>query len=493
MPRPPYSFVLFAVVELLTVVSLMCLLRNSDISRDHPRSTTLHAYYQSSTNNAVPQYAVSRRSYIMALGYVEQLTSATRSFLQLFPLAADWNMHVPEPFVMKSRLFGLSDFVPLAENLTKMLPLSLLYNLSILNKFVHEKISPNTGVVPVLDFIKTASRKVIIFHYGKPPPPFSEFGGEWVTNSLARRVRDTKVTDCSVEAFEAGFSVKLENHLNRLVRSTTSEFQDEFHVAQALCFDHTVVHTSTHLRDYLVLPATVVFTNWRGCSLGNCSWHHQDNMNIIGRQMPPQTIRTAILTNSSIKETLLGATMIQFHHQHFLKQAARYLSHLHIDRPFLAVHIRTERVVRDGMKLKLGLQYSQHCIQLLEMLTGRLMTLFTLKKMIVVTDNSHTGSDSCQFEGTRCKHSHWNSLLSYLNGSHLMKHHVEYQEEEELNTHNSGYVSLVECNMLALGSKLVLVGHGAFQNMVEGAFLSLGHLTNDVYHICDDATSAKFH
>lgn len=427
----------------------------------------------------------------MALGYVEQLTSATRSFLQLFPLAADWDMHVPEPFVMKSRLFGLIDFVPPAENLTKMLPMSQLYNLSLLNNFIHDKISPNTGVVPVLDFIHTASRKVIIFHYGTPPPPFSEFGGEWVTKSLARRVRDNKVTDCSVEALEAGFSAKLEKHLNGLARYVTSEIQDEFNVAQALCFDHTVVHTSTHLLEYLVLPATVVFTNWRGCSFGNCSWHHQDNWNRIGHHMPPHTIRTAILTNSSIKEALFGATMIQFHHPLFLKQAAHHLSHLHIDRPFLAVHIRTERVVRDGMKLKLGLRYSQHCIQLLEVLTERLMKLFALKQMIVVTDNSHTGSDSCQFEGSQCKHSHWNSFLSSLNDSHLMKHHVEYQGEGELETHSS-YVSLVECNMLALGSKLVLVGHGAFQNMVEGAFINSGHETSDVYHICDYSTSANF-
>lgn len=467
--RSSFLYILFATIELVTIAGLMLLLGNSDASHDPP-------WHQSTSVNTVflPPYSVSGpiandlsrmgRSHIMALGYVEQLTSATRSFLQLLPLAADWNMHVPEPFIMKSRIFGLSDFVPPAENLTKMLPMSQLYNLTVLNNFIHEKISPNTAIVPVLDFINTGSRNVIIFHYGKPPPPFSEFGGEWVTRSLVRRVRLTKISDCTIEAYEAGFSAKLEDHLNQLAQYVASEIHDKFHVVQALCIDHTVVHSSTQLLKYLVLPATVVFTNWRGCSFGNCSLHYQDNWNRTGHQMPPQNIRTVILTNSSIKADLLGSTMIQFHHPLFLKQATHYLSKVHIDGPFLAVHIRTERVIRDGMKLKLGLQYSQHCIQLLEVLADRLMKLFELKHAIVVTDDSpYTGSDSCQFEGTRCRHSQWNSFLSALNSSHLMKHHIRYQDEGELSAH-SGYVSLVECNMLALGSKLILVGHGAFQN-----------------------------
>ena len=420
----------------------------------------------------------------MALGYVEQLTSATRSFLQLFPLASDWNMHVPEPFVMKSRIFGIFDLVPPAETIAKMQPMSQLYNLSVLNNFIHEQISPDTGVVPIFDFIKTASRNVIIFHYGKPPPPFSEFGGEWVSNSLARRVREAKVTDCGAEAFESGFAATLERHLNMLAQYVVPGDPYKFCVTQALCFDHTKVHTSTHLLSYLSLPSTVVFTNWRGCSFANCSLHYQDNRNRAGQQMPPHAIRTAILTNSSIKVALLGATMAQFHHPVFLKQAKHYLSKLKIDGPFLAIHIRSERIVRDAMKLQQGLQYPQQCLWLLEALAHRLAELFGLNQTIVITDSSSSGSDSCQFEGTRCKHSHWNSFISALNSSYLMKHHVVYHEEGELGTH-TGYISLVECSLLSLGTKLVLVGHGAFQNMVEGAFIKLGHVTSDVYHICD--------
>lgn len=478
-------------VELFTVGSLMVFVSWSGVSRDIPRSVSNIVFLPRdvmsrprSTTSVHQVIEQTGRSYLMALGYVEQLTSATRSFLQLFPLAADWNMHVPEPFVMKSRLFGIFDFVPPAENLSTMVPMSRLYNLTVMNSFVHEQISPNTGIVPALDFIKTASRNVVIFHYGKPPPPFSEFGGEWVTKSLARRVKETKVTDCSSEALGAGFSARLEKHLNSFAQYIEPRNQGGFHVTQALCFDHTVVHTSTHLLSYLILPATVVFTNWRGCSFANCSLYYQDNWNRTGHHMPPQAIRTAILTNFSIKVPLSGATMTQFHLPIFLKQAAYYLSNLRITSPFLAVHFRTERVVRDGMKLKLGLQYSQQCVQRLEVLAAGLMKLFRLSQMIVVTDSSHTGSDSCHFEGTRCKHSHWNSFLSALNSSYLMKYHVKYHGEEELNTH-SGYVSLVECNMLALGAKLVLVGHGAFQNMVEGAFINLGHLTSDIYHICE--------
>ena len=52
-------------------------------------------------------YPLDVYSYVLALDHREQLSAATISMLQLASLAADWNAHLVEPFLLRSFLRGL--------------------------------------------------------------------------------------------------------------------------------------------------------------------------------------------------------------------------------------------------------------------------------------------------------------------------------------------------------------------------------------------------
>ena len=55
----------------------------------------------------------------------------------------------------------------------------------------------------------------------------------------------------------------------------------------------------------------------------------------------------------------------------------------------------------------------------------------------------------------------------------MQVHHCNLDLLNDRDAHNSGFVSLVEMTMLALGEKLLLVGGGGFQINIAHKFYSL--------------------
>ena len=174
--------------------------------------------------------------------------------------------------------------------------------------------------------------------------------------------------------------------------------------------------------------------------------------------------------------------VVSLHHLNIQKVAQDYLSVCGIKQPFIGVHIRLERLLMKEVALKNN-SYIKYCLQNLEKILDRLKKQFGLHRRLLFTDMGKYGTDSCS--NKRC--SRRDQLFSMLDGLGLT---VSSYDPKVLNgTENSGYVSLVEMNMMALGEKLVLVGGGGFEVTLQGRFLSLDHRVEDVYRVCFNRTS----
>ena len=415
-------------------------------------------------------------SYLLALSFEEQLSAASNSMLQLAPLAVDWNAQLVEPVVLRSHLYGIDGLFPAYfQNAGQAsIKLSELYDMSKLNDILHSLVSPRVSMVPFEEFISAAPRRVTLLHFNTPGSALevSEF---YSLKSTFQRNGST-VINCSHLKSALKLVHEVEGHLN-----TALGLKDKFIVEKVLCLDPTVVYRSLLLLENVTHPETIVFTAWLGCSLTNCSVHHKHNSEL---QKNPDKFRRTILTESAMRR---GGFMLRQMHilyrSTIWEMAERYLHTINIRRPFMSIHIRTERLLRDGAGMGDPLYY-QYCLHQLENLIGSLSFNMSRYQILLITDiGSKYGTAGCGKYHKLCSVSRIKEVTSALESLNFTT--TSYDPRLSNGTENSAYVSLVEMNMLSMGDKLILVGRGGFQTILKDKYLSLNHTEEDLYHICN--------
>ena len=430
----------------------------------------------------------NQSSYLLALGYSEQLSSATHSLLQLGALAYDFDADLVEPTLVSTHIFGIKGvYPPFIDTKSPNIALFDVYNSSKVNKVLHSAISPTVNMVPFQDFLNRAPRKINLFHFNtrswdKTKRLFALSQDEVTSIDAAFKGNpQEQVFDCQSKKM-----IVMNEYIKRIERQLNSlGGRGEFSVVQALCLNPEHVYQSVSLSHYISSPGTVIFTNWVGCAFRDCSYLMKANLfrTKIDTKVSPN--RYAILTEKTFQFRIFNEHMLHRSHVHSL--AMDYLRHINFTHtPYVAVHLRMERIIRRAMESKTQDYHARCLANLLSVVNHILYGNASIKsqhfrgsqQVLVMSDAPgwEYGSDSCF--GKNCKKDEVRKLYSVINSAFDFQHF-----QPKSTTMNSAVVSLVEMHMLSIGKKLILVGFGGFQAILENLFLSLGHASSDVYHV----------
>lgn len=437
----------------------------------------------------------SNLSYLLALSFCEQLSSASQSMLRMAPLAVDWKAHMVEPVVLTSRLFGIEGvyphqiLTPLHSNplhVQQSIQLSQVYDLAKLNAVLHSHISPTVTMATFEHFVTSAPKEIILLHFNKfYSIDFSLNQNEFQAVNYVHTHKGD-VIECTNLQTAKGWAQKIESRLNAFLSDFTSE---RFRVGKVLCLSNGKVFDSRQLLAHFSLPATIIFTTWQGCP-GNCSIGSKRTTG--SQSLPSGTYRTAaVLTEASFLRPFHLESIHTLHSSHIRETAEKYLEFLGVRTPFLAVHIRSERLLKDGIRIMKNPFYYNCCLQQLKNIVHNLQDEHGYRQSLVISDTgSKYGTVGC---GNFSKYCTEQSAMVIARTLEFLNFTVASYDPVAFNTtENSGFVSLVEMHMLSMGERLVLVGRGGFEAILENLFLQPGeghrHHGRNVYRVCMGST-----
>ena len=416
---------------------------------------------------------------VMALTYHEQLYTALKfEMLSLARVAADFNASLVEPLLMSSRMYGLRDLVPLADqqHVNSTVPLGDMLEFGSL-------LEECTGVdmIPFSTFIDSVPRKVVLVYvqtFGLYQPREIEFEANF-QNEIRAQLRSHKdmVVDCT-RTFESKQGTLIKKLEQALRKNTSSSPSLSPEVVQVLCLGLMSVVNTSDLWSHFPKALTsgqedhlIVFLNWRGCFILDCSrekfeqwkerevrWSNQDRYKII-------------TTHSTLSKKCFKKAIP---HSKVVKSAAEiYLSdHVMMRRPFIGVHIRTERLAKGAKEgRKVAKEFLDCVLKKLADTVAFAQKNHTLQQILVCTDFDKVhGSDACGSPFCRETGEYMHSTIEERFGWNITKFNPSLLGLPE----HSGLVALVEMNMLLLSDHLILVGHGNFQDQLLAVFLSSG-------------------
>ena len=447
-----------------------------------PTLTSTERYFNESSNNMldgtrlVPNtIAVTRPSnrtknsterrhqYMLSFHYAEQLTSASRHFVSFVNLAAQWGMRAVEPLVVNSRLFGLG--VPR----TDVYEYSRLFNLSQANKILgscllrHSHQGESDVVFKMRDFLADSYKRfVVVYFVKKSPLPsihtiVSKENNTYFRSRLQTAAR--AIIDCTDTGRATGVTQKVENRLNtdelwhrnpdidhRARKST---------VTRMICVNYYEPVSLTDLRNVIFqnqndsYRESVLFIKWQG-------------------------LRTAYkfdkLSSKLMQKCKLDAMP---HSAEVFDMSKAFLQSLVLEKPFLSVHMRTERVIQ---KEAFYQGYTECCTRKLLSVINTTLHEHNLKGALVLSDYGTYGTDSCFYgKGTMprsfCK-LRSDKILKYLSQGGIQVAEFDVKSFDGV-PQMSGFASLVEADALLQGDMLITMGFGSFQSTLRKKFVEL--------------------
>ena len=417
---------------------------------------------------------------VMALTYHEQLYTALKfEMLSLARVAADFNASLVEPLLMSSRMYGLRDLVPLADQhlVNSTVPLGDMLEFGSL-------LEECTGVdmIPFSTFMDSVPRKVVLVYvqsdrlHRQPRELTLEANFQHDIQAQLRSRKDM-VVDCT-RTFESKQGTLIKKLEQALRKNTSSSPSLSPEVVQVLCLGlMSVVNTSdlwSHFpkalrsgqEDHLI-----VFLNWRGCFILDCSRDNFEQWKQGEMRWSNQNRYKIITTHSTLSKKCFKKAIP---HSKVVKSAAEiYLSdHVMMRRPFIGVHIRTERLAKGAKEgRKVAKEFLDCVLKKLADTVAFAQKNHTLQQILVCTDFDKVhGSDACGSPFCRETGDYMHSTIEQKFGWNITKFNPSLLGLPE----HSGLVALVEMNMLLLSDHLILVGHGNFQDQLLAVFLSSG-------------------
>ena len=441
--------------------------------------------------------------------------------LQLSALALDWGANLVETTVFQSFLFGIEGIYPhhhlSATSLSNASTLHLfeIYNSTLLNSHIHENLSPDVSMHSFDEFLRRAERKVTLIHFATEHSTVPHVRRISPNNSLdllaaqlAFRMGYIYIANCSRPNLN-GFQdlvKKIEHSLNSKAAllhrnggdKNLSQLSKPFKITQVLCLNPKYTYTSDTLSKYILLPGTVIFTNWLGCCLNECTIHNvkEANQNLSSDRSNYYLSRCSTSFRFSVPTRMSYSGRVRdtqlFHHSRIMYAAKRQLKHMGIvsqTRGYVSVHIRIERIIRRAAETnsklwpRNKLNFMEKCVKkilyhLQKSLTAtEAETNNVTSKHLLITDISEHGTNSLT---TSTLLSDAQLFLEILKSHGVQVHRCNLDLLSDREANNSGFVSLVEMTMLALGQKLLLFGGGGFQMNIAHKFYSLHSRKSDV-------------
>lgn len=406
----------------------------------------------------------SSRKYVIGLSYWEQLNMAVRNMFQLVIVANDWGSRVVEPYTINSRLFGLRNFVIKRETAITYsdVPLSLreLVDTDKLNGIICSNGLPH--LASVQEFTDKSAELVIVVHFihHRDNPNDLNVPAN-VKAHITTQFSSSPVVDCTT---------LLEHYLYRignLLQQETDGKRDHV-IKHYYCVDATKLISTEKLAKMIgiadLAEFTVIVVDWHGYS--------SKSMVYNSAQGPHMNKRATL--NTSYKGPSFAAVTLP-HSQRVINATERYLQYSKITIPFIAVHIRSEKI---GHVQSTHKGYVSSCMNKMIDMIEQLKKQHDISNVVICTDAGEAGSDSC----ANCRGR--SETLQILHEHHLKITHFNPNMIGEI--HDNGLIALVEMNILSHGDHLIVVGGGSFQNQTEQNFIHYHSISynNRIYEVC---------
>ena len=296
---------------------------------------------------------------------MEQLTSAGNNFVSFINFAAKWNLRTVEPLVSDFRLFGLTRIRTPYEKQAPIYNYSTLFDLTEVNERLSNCLTKQGPLIfPMHEFISNSHTNltVIYFVQKKPIPVATGLVNSGMHAAFHKRLNTEgeDVVDCTAEARNMGLPDTVHYLIN-----TQTEGAKQFFVTTTVCIramQATVSTVQTIISFSLKQNKSIFFIYWR-------------------------TNEIKILQNNCRVYPIP-------HSKEVLETAGRFLQSLNVKKPFLSIHMRTERVIQHESSHP---GYINSCIEELPFAINRTLHRHNLKDVLVLRDYGTYGSDSCHY------------------------------------------------------------------------------------------------
>ena len=399
-----------------------------------------------------------RYSYALSYCYLEQLTSASCNFVSFINFAAKWNIRTVEPFVSNSRLFGLTRVRTPYDKPARNYKYSRLFDLTEVNEQISECLAQQGPLIfPMHEFISNSYTNLTVLYFVRetPYPILKGLVNSSVHAAFLAKMNQYEgeiAVNCTAEARNTGLSDAVQNLFDVQTKGAK-----KFHVTATVCIRAKQATLST-------IESTISSSLNQNHSLFFIFWH-----------------------NDEIKKLPTNCRVYPIpHSKGVLETATRFLQSLDIKRPFLSIHMRTERVIQHEPSHP---GYVNSCIEELPSAINRTMQRHNLQDVLVLRDYGTYGSDSCTY-GNHSKPLEFCKSLSDKFVSRLQKFNIQVVDFDPTAfdgvPNNSGFASLVEADALLRGDILLTVGYGNFQKALRKRFAEKSKLISEecCYSVC---------
>lgn len=426
------------------------------------------------------------KGFLLALYVLEQLTMSSSHFLSLLNLAHSWRLTGVEPTICHSRMYGmpgLSDVCPHTEQRDSgssqqnsvELKYGRLYNLSHLNdelitcldakgrqmynrKDTQRNSSPCRIIESLENFIQFSYRKIVLVHFVR-----GIGGGASKMTFLPRDMMRL-------------FEVSVKFHTGEPIIDCTEEARNS-HVTDVVEHLFNRMYPTTSVTVFVVQRVICISTNQAKDGIDLIQLE-----NSIFRSMPNVSVVFTKWQNRGVISTRGGDILSRckvspiHHSQEVISASKQFLLSRNINKPFLAVHLRLERLFQCEAKIP---GYTKCCVRRIASLLSKVQQKYGIneKDVLIIKDYGPYGTDSCTYKLK------YVNLLICLNLTQEFLTSLEdygYHASEFLPKDygssipdNSGFVSLVEAQTILSGTALITSGFGSYQGTIIKLFLGI--------------------
>ena len=416
----------------------------------------------------VPQTA-EQRGYLAVLDIPEQLTAATEDLFQLYLFnQKHLKLGMIEPYVLGSRLKTVP---PVSEDFRSLPLITTFLNRSLMLANVKRCFhSDHVDLHPFPDFLINAARQFIV-----------------VTFIAAKTKKlDENIIKCSsnVEDIEHLLNYHLKKVRERAISKHGVNYtfrgvhslcvkavpKEPFSMKDVAQFIKTwMTNTSNGTKDPFSPQFSVVIPEWRLVKNTEDPFYYYD---------PSYT-----------RLNMTGSCQLQsLAHTSYVTQAAkRMFQHFSLSRPFIAVHVRSERILEQELK-RYRTDFIHSCINNFSKIFQVVMKEhnISLENVVFIHDGSQYGSDSMRSR----ERSASNYIISKIRAIGIKN--IQYKSQTNSTNINStstgsALAQFVEKEFLVSADVLIALGYGGFQKSLITRFKAKSSGGNNWYKLCSDS------
>ena len=346
--------------------------------------------------------------------------------------------------------------------------LELVFNMDSLNGAIESKGLPR--LVKFRDFLKYASREVVVLHYIPMKeihelPVMVKDTGKRIRTALQRK----SVIDCKNELKD--YRIRLTNAFNAELDGSNQHFT----IVKYLCVNMSTMTTPQRLAKRADIDSngdlTLVVVNWRGTSRSQVIKRSAKGSHVNNRVVMKNTCKA--VGSLAVHKPILYSDSVR-------EIARKFVQTLHLGEKYIGVHVRGEKL---GFREQNYPNSVHACIHELLKTKDRLVAEEGLSKRSVIytTDYGQYSSDTCRScAGGR-------RVMRLLKGSEMWL--IKFDPTLQSLPEDSGFVGAVEAELLASATYIVLCGGGSFQNHIGQLFLEYNNSSQRLISVCTDDKS----